>query len=53
MNLNLETELHQRFKAAVALDGKNMTDVLVRFIRDYVEGQEAETVKKRKTKTRH
>ena len=37
MNLNLETELHQRFKAAVALEGKNMTDVLLEFIRSYIQ----------------
>lgn len=36
MNLNVETELHEKFKAAAALEGKNMTDVLIEFIRDYV-----------------
>jgi hypothetical protein len=36
MNINLETELHNRFKAATALNGAEMTAVLTTFIEDYV-----------------
>lgn len=37
MNLNVQTQLHDHFKAATAAQGKNMTDVLLEFIRHYVE----------------
>ena len=36
MNLNVEVELHNRFKAATAAQGLNMTDVLLEFIQSYV-----------------
>lgn len=36
MNLNVPVELHDSFKAATAAQGENMTDVLLRFIEDYV-----------------
>jgi ParG len=36
MNLNVEADLHDAFKAATAAQGKNMTDVLMKFIEDYV-----------------
>jgi predicted HicB family RNase H-like nuclease len=36
MNLNVETNLHDRFKAATAAKGTNMTDVIIKFIKDYV-----------------
>ncbi|PSH02573.1 MAG: copy number control protein [Acidobacteria bacterium] len=36
MNLNVEVSLHDAFKAATAAQGKNMTDVLLKFIEDYV-----------------
>ena len=36
MNLNVPVELHNRFKAATAAQGLNMTDVLMDFIKDYV-----------------
>lgn len=36
MNLNVEVELHNRFKAVTAADGKSMTDVLLEFIEQYV-----------------
>lgn len=49
MNLNLETELHSRFKAAVALEQTNMTDVLIEFIRRYVEEHEPRASKKTKS----
>ena len=37
MNINVEVQLHDRFKAATAAQGKNMTDVLMEFIQKYVE----------------
>ena len=36
MNINVEVSLHDAFKAATAARGDNMTDVLLRFIEDYV-----------------
>ncbi len=36
MNLNVPVELHNRFKAATAAQGMNMTDVLMAYIEDYV-----------------
>lgn len=36
MNVNVEVSLHDAFKAATAARGENMTDVLIRFIEDYV-----------------
>jgi ParG len=37
MNLNVESSLHDRFKAAVAVQGKDMTTVLLAYIRRYVD----------------
>ena len=37
MNLNVEGKLHNDFKAVTAAQGKSMTDVLLEFIRDYVQ----------------
>jgi hypothetical protein len=37
MNLNVELELHNAFKAATAAQGENMTDVLLQFIEEYVK----------------
>ncbi len=37
MNLNVQAELHDAFKAATAAKGVNMTDVLLDFIKDYVK----------------
>jgi hypothetical protein len=36
MNLNVELSLHNAFKVATASEGKNMTDVLLEFIEQYV-----------------
>lgn len=36
MNLNLPARLHDQFRAAVALQGENMTDVIRKFIEDYI-----------------
>ena len=37
MNLNVPIELHNSFKSATASQGKNMTDVLLEFIQEYVD----------------
>jgi ParG len=37
MNLNVPVELHNSFKATTAAQGKNMTDVLMDYIRQYVD----------------
>jgi hypothetical protein len=37
MNLNVPIELHNSFKSVTASRGKNMTDVLLDFIQDYVD----------------
>ncbi len=37
MNVNIEASLHDAFKAATAAQGENMTDVILQFIRSYVE----------------
>lgn len=36
MNINVEVGLHDAFKAAAAARGENMTNILLRFIEDYV-----------------
>lgn len=36
MNVNVETSLHNAFKAATAARGVDMTTVLLDFIKDYV-----------------
>ncbi len=47
MNLNVEVSLHDPFKAATAAQGKNMTDVLLAFIEDYVAKNGVAPKKKR------
>ncbi|WP_348260942.1 plasmid partition protein ParG [Telmatobacter sp. DSM 110680] len=37
MNLNVPVELHNNFKATTAAQGLNMTDVLMEFIKGYVD----------------
>ena len=37
MNLNVEVDLHNAFKAATAAQGKSITEVLLEFIHDYVK----------------
>jgi hypothetical protein len=38
MNLNVPVELHNAFKSLTAAQGQNMTDVLLEFIQQYVDG---------------
>ncbi len=37
MNLNVPLPLHNQFKSLVAAEGENMTDILLDFIRQYVD----------------
>ncbi len=36
LNINVDQRLHSSFKAAAALEGKRMTDLLLEFIEQYV-----------------
>ena len=36
MNLNVPVKLHNTFKSVTASEGENMTDVLLKFIEDYI-----------------
>jgi len=47
MNLNVDVSLHDAFKAATAAQGKNMTDVLMEFIEEYVEKHGVQPVPKK------
>lgn len=46
MNINVEVSLHNAFKAAAAMQGKEMTEVLLEFIRSYVQKHNPGAVKK-------
>jgi ParG len=46
MNLNVEINLHDAFKAATAAQGKKMTDVLLEFIQQYVQQHPPQALKK-------
>jgi hypothetical protein len=48
MNINVESSLHDAFKAATAARGVNMTDVLMEFIQNYVQKNQSGTVKSKK-----
>jgi len=37
LNVNLPVSLHNAFKGTAAGRGENMTDLIVKFIRDYVD----------------
>jgi hypothetical protein len=39
LNINIEKDLHYRFKVAAALQGKRMTDIVVELIQNYVDQQ--------------
>jgi hypothetical protein len=36
MNINVDAQLHNAFKAAAAAQGKEMTEILLAFIEQYV-----------------
>lgn len=40
VNINLEVSLHDRFKATAASQGRQMTDVLVEFIENFLRNSE-------------
>ena len=42
LNMNVPRDLHVAFKAATAAEGKQMTDVLMDYIRKYVEQRQPE-----------
>ena len=49
MNLNVPLDLHNAFKSITAAQGENMTDVLLRFIQEYV-GKHSSTKPKERRK---
>ena len=50
MNVNIEETLHTAFKMAVVSERKNMTDVLIEFMRRYVADHELTPARKKKAK---
>ncbi len=46
MNINVEVSLHNAFKAAAAMQGTEMTEVLLEFIRSYVQKHTPGALKK-------
>lgn len=48
MNLNIDAQLHQKFKVAAVMQGKNMSDVLLEFIQEYVQKHYPKVVSGRK-----
>ena len=48
MNLNVPIELHNAFKSTTAGQGKNMTDVLLEFIQNYVDKNSSKPKGRRK-----
>lgn len=37
MNLNVDAKLHNAFKIAAVMQGRDMTEVLIEFIKQYVQ----------------
>jgi ParG len=50
MNINVETGLHNAFKAATAAQGVDMTTALLEFIEDYVVKHGSAAPKKQKSR---
>ena len=48
MNLNVPVELHNNFKSLTAAEGKNMTDVILQWIEDYVKENSPKSKGRRK-----
>jgi len=48
VNINVEVSLHNSFKAVTAGRGENMTDVLIKFIEEYVAKNSAPAKKGRR-----
>lgn len=47
MNLNVPVELHNTFKSLTAAQGKNMTDVILKWIEDYVKDNSLKSKRRR------
>ena len=52
LNINIDVDLHNAFKAATAARGENMTDEILKFIEDYVARYRYDTRKDTKRKER-
>jgi hypothetical protein len=50
VNINVEVNLHNAFKAATAAQGVDMTTVLMEFIQQYVGKFESATPKRQKSR---
>jgi hypothetical protein len=50
VNINVETGLHNAFKAATAAQGVDMTTVLMEFIKQYVGKYESATPKRQQSR---
>ena len=50
LNINIDLDLHNAFKAATAVRGENMTDVLLQFIQEYVNRYGVSPKKKERRK---
>jgi hypothetical protein len=50
VNINVETSLHNAFKAAAAAQGVDMTTVLLEYIHQYVGKYEAAVSKRQKSR---
>jgi len=48
VNINIPIDLHNSFKSATASNGENMTDVLLKFIQDYVNDHAGKSSRKGK-----
>lgn len=48
LNINIPFSVHNRFKAATAARGENMTDVVLELIEEYVNKQESSQKKGRR-----
>lgn len=40
LNINFPENLHKRFKAVCALEGKQMTEIVIMLVQEYVEKAE-------------
>lgn len=52
MNLNVETDLHNAFKAATAARGRSITEVLLEYIRNYVKKNPPAGLRRKKARKR-
>jgi hypothetical protein len=50
LNIHIDLALHNAFKAATAVRGENMTDVVLQFIQDYVSRYGVRPKKKERRK---